>query len=150
MFVDSTYQKRVSEAMPRVRGTSIERENPFRPGGVIEKETDELLKCSTISSQRVQIVDPSTPQYKRSTNISSSNATSQDSELDSNEHILSTKLDLPDSSNNNTLPSKDGQVTKVSTSNALTEETNGHTDHNQSNLQDIKLKKKKKKTCQII
>lgn len=128
--------------MPSKRGTSIERENPFRPGGEIQKEADEILRNSTISAERVSIVDPSSPQYRRSNGTV---PTPRDGSPTHEQVIISAKTDetehVPASAtalHQSSSPSNGHTPDEVNNASLTNEQTN------------TKLKKKKKKTCHII
>lgn len=136
------------------RGTSIERDNPFRPGGDIEKEADEVLRNSTISSERVSIVDPSSPQYKKT---NGSVAESPLEESADNDQVVVSLNSTPVHEHD----SGEGKDTKHNQSPKCTtpgsEQGNGHTANTDTvdgnTTPDGKLKKtkkKKQKTCQII
>lgn len=144
-------------ATPR-RGTSIERDNPFRPGGEIEKEADDILRNSTISSERVSIIDPSSPQYKKP-NGGLSNPTTPVEETSDHEQVVVSLNAAPASQCEDT-----GHTTPAGTTpnnqSPSSEQGNGHTATNNNDTVDgkggdnnqtpIKKKKKKQKTCQII
>jgi len=146
------------------RGTSIEKENPFRPGSEIRKEVDDLLRSSTISGDQITIVDPSSPQYQQGKR---SNGDSTSAELTDNEHVLVTtvnspskEVDTPHKDGNDNEPSEQHKPS-ISESNGLpvmdevnntAEIDNNHTVDETDNVTKEKKKKKKKskKTCQII
>lgn len=133
------------------RGTSIERDNPFRPGGDIEKEVDIILRSSTISADKITIVDPSSPHYTKSTIASGDTPDSPiaetDTQHDNNEQVVvsvntGVNLDITDS-NDNVKEEKPADKT-------VNIETNGHTPDDTGKIDTPKKKKKSKKTCQII
>lgn len=127
--------------MPSKRGTSIERDNPFRPGGEIEREAEDMLRSSTISGDRVSIVDPSTPKNQRNSGVGTG-ASSPDT-TDSSKKVV-------------------GSINSDSSNSPLTHtsNTNGHTPDDNKGItatettddsnKDKSAKKKRKKMCQIV
>lgn len=134
-------------ATPR-RGPSIERENPFRPGGDIEKEVDVILRSSTISADTITIVDPSSPQYKKGAPRDLT-----DTQCEDNEQVFV-------SVNANGTDNNDNEPIDKLTSQTHSVETNGHTTADDIDGKGSKTpkdptnkdkpKKKKKKGCNIL
>lgn len=138
------------------RGTSIERDNPFRPGGDIEKEVDVILRSSTISADTITIVDPSSPQYKKSNGVShAANETAGEDDIDgqqdNNEQVVVSvnnedMADITDS-NDNLRNDKTAVAAPVEHNGRSAEEP---VNQETSDKPKTKTKKKAKKTCNII
>lgn len=120
--------------MPTRRTTSIERENPFRPGGEIDKETEELLRSSTISADRVAIVDPSSPTYKKTNGSLSASPSSETAPTNTNEQVV---ICFNTDNNNTEVKCTNGHTTDETDASPATPDTG-------------KKKQKKKKTCLIL
>lgn len=120
--------------MPTRRGTSIERDNPFRPGGDIDKETAELLRSSTISADTVTIVDPSSPQYKKTNGSFPVSPSSETAPAEANEQVVI----CLNTDNNNT------EIKQTS------KDSNGGPSDQVDASPAGKKKQKKKKGCQIL
>ena len=143
------------------RGTSIERDNPFRPGGEIEKEAEDILRNSTISGERVSIIDPSSPQYKKPNGSASSPTTPKAETSDHDQVVVSLNASTtasPAGDTGHTTQDEQSRTTPNKQS-PNSEHGNGHhtaTNNNEvvdgkgDNDNQTKQKKKKQKTCQII
>lgn len=133
------------------RGTSIERDNPFRPGGDIEKEVDIILRSSTISADRVTIVDPSSPQYKKSNGVTDMTDVVDgdgESQHDDSEQVV-VSVNSPETTDSNDNLKGDKLMSETGINRHIVPDSNGE------KLDPVKTKKKKKKdkskkTCQII
>lgn len=126
--------------MPTRRGTSIERDNPFRPGGEIEKEAEDMLRSSTISGDRISVVDPNTPKSQRNSSIGGS--TNSPEKSDGSEKVGASS-DYSNSSvthsvnTNGHTPDDHKGITTTDTTDDMRKDKNTG-------------KKKKKKMCQIV
>lgn len=113
---------------------------------------DIILRSSTISADTVTIVDPSSPQYRKSNGVADTpdgtvrSHTNCESQLDNNDRVVVSinNQDVTDSNDN-------VAADKLAT----TAEVNGHTESEKNNPVELSTTKKKKKdkakkTCQII
>jgi len=101
------------------RSTSIERDNPFLPGGEIEKEVNDILRNSTISADKVEIVDPSTPRTTKQRNgqncaqlAVSENKHNSENVTENDKSPTDDNLDYPSTKSTRGTPSEEISMTK--------------------------------------
>lgn len=135
------------------RGTSIERENPFRPGSDIQKAADSILRSSTISGDRITIVDPSSPQYRKTNGVLEAADEAEldseyDNQCDSNEQVL-VSINTHDINDNNDNVKEDKPIPTTDSNGCAADEPDKAEKVDNFNTKK-KKKDKAKKTCQII